>query len=252
MSCGPDRPHAAQDGMEDMADPLVFVPGLGCDLRLFAQQATVMGRRRMVSVAPVGQGERMEEIASELLSQLPARFALCGYGFGGAVAMEILRRAPDRVLRLALISCTPLADTPQEAAAREPWIVKSRAGRLDDALKEALPAATLAPGPRRADYIAAWQRMARDGGPQAFEKQNRALQRRRDQQATLRKCKVPTRVICGEYDTLTPVKRHEFMAELIPTARLSILPDAGHLPSWETPEALIEVLEDWMKQPVTA
>ncbi len=77
----------------------------------------------------------------------------------------------------------------------------------------------------------------------------RALQRRRDQQATLRKIKVPALVMCGAHDRLTPVKRHEFMAELIPYAKLHIVEDAGHVPTLEAPEEVTEVLRTWMRQP---
>lgn len=77
----------------------------------------------------------------------------------------------------------------------------------------------------------------------------RALQRRRDQQATLRRCKVPTLILCGEYDRLTPLKRHAFMAELIPYARLEVIADAGHLPTLEAPDAVIAALRAWMVQP---
>jgi pimeloyl-ACP methyl ester carboxylesterase len=91
--------------------------------------------------------------------------------------------------------------------------------------------------------------MARDLGPQVFLRQVRALQKRRDQQATLRKCKVPALVLCGAHDRLTPVKRHEFMAGLIPYAKLVVLDDAGHVPTLEAPDAVTQALREWMDQP---
>ena len=91
--------------------------------------------------------------------------------------------------------------------------------------------------------------MARDVGPEVFLRQVRALQRRRDQQGTLRKCKVPTLVIYNAHDTLTPPKRHTFMAELIPYARLEIIDEAGHVPMLETPEIVTGLLREWMTQP---
>jgi pimeloyl-ACP methyl ester carboxylesterase len=91
--------------------------------------------------------------------------------------------------------------------------------------------------------------MALNNGPEVFERQARALQRRRDQQSTLRKCKVPALVLCGEHDGLTPVKRHTFMAELIPYAKLQIIEGAGHLPTLEQPDATTEALRQWMTQP---
>ena len=92
--------------------------------------------------------------------------------------------------------------------------------------------------------------MAEDLGPEVFVKQSRALQRRPDQQGTLRKCKVPTLILCGEHDKLTPVRRHEFMAELIPGAHLEIIKDAGHIPTLEQPEATNAALRAWLVQGV--
>ena len=107
----------------------------------------------------------------------------------------------------------------------------------------------LAPGPQRLQVMAQVAEMGRAMGPDVFIRQCRALQRRKDQQATLRRIKMPALVLCGEHDGLTPVKRHTFMAELIPYARLEIVPDAGHLPTLEQPEVVTAILRHWMTQP---
>lgn len=233
-----------------MIEPLVLLPAMMCDARLFADQVTALSRDRAVMVAPITQGERVEEIASNLIDQLPQRFALLGLSMGGIVAMEVLRRVPDRVSRLCLMDCSPLAETPAEAAAREPLIVRARAGRLEEALQGAMPADHLAPGAGRPGLMNRLRAMAADLGPEVFVRQSRALQRRRDQQGTLRKGRQPTLVVCGELDPLTPVKRHAFMAELIPNAQLQVIPDCGHLPPLERPEAVTDLLRDWLAQPL--
>ena len=232
-----------------MSEPLVLLPGMMCDARLFAPQINVLSRERVVSVAPITQGERIEEIASGILDALPRKFALAGLSMGGIVAMEILRRAPDRVTRIALMDTNPLAETPQSASAYEPLLIKARTGRLDEALREMVRPECLAPGPGRVAVMNAFLAMAADLGPDVFARQVRALQRRRDQQPTLRRCKVPALVLCGAHDRLTPPKRHAFMAELIPYAELAIIDGAGHLPTLEAPEAVIEALRAWMAQP---
>ena len=107
----------------------------------------------------------------------------------------------------------------------------------------------LAPGPGRISVLNKVFEMAQDLGPEILVRQVRALQRRRDQQPTLRRCKVPALVMCGAHDALTPLKRHAFMAELIPYARLEVIEDAGHLPTLEAPEAVTAVLRAWLKQP---
>ncbi|HAV09247.1 MAG TPA: alpha/beta hydrolase [Rhodobacteraceae bacterium] len=230
-------------------EPLVFLPGMMCDARLFAPQVTALSREMAVTVAPITMGERVEEMASALLGVLPAKFALAGLSMGGIVAMEILRRAPERVTRVALMDTNPLAETPQSAAGYEPLIVGARAGRFEDMMRMILKPEHLAPGPQRLQVMAQVAEMGRAMGPDVFIRQCRALQRRKDQQATLRRIKMPALVLCGEHDGLTPVKRHTFMAELIPYARLEIVPDAGHLPTLEQPEVVTAILRHWMTQP---
>lgn len=231
-------------------ETLVFLPGMMCDARLFGPQVAAFSSERAVMVAPVIQGERVEEIASVLLDNLPKRFALAGLSFGGIVAMEILRRAPDRVTRLALMDTNPLAETPQAAAMREPQIVKVRSGRLREVMAQEMKPNYLGPGPFRNEILDLVMEMAEALGPEIFVRQSRALQRRRDQQATLRQTKVPTMVICGQHDALCPPKRHEFMAELIPYAELRIFENSGHLPTLEEPDAMIAALRDWLAMPL--
>ena len=233
-----------------MAEPLVFLPGMMCDARLFGPQIAELSADMAVTVAPVTNGERIEEIASGLLDLLPKRFALAGLSMGGIVAMELLRRAPDRITRIALMDTNPLAETPVVAASREPQIVKVRSGRLLEVMRDEMKPNYLAPGPHRGDVLDLVMDMAETLGPEVFIRQSRALQRRRDQQAVLRKCRVPALILCGEHDQLCPVKRHTFMAELIPYAELVVLPDAGHLPTLEQPAETTAALRTWMAQPL--
>ena len=231
------------------AEPIVFLPGMMCDARLFAPQLDSLSRERAIMVAPMTLGERIEEIASNVLMSAPAKFALAGLSMGGIVAMEVIRRAPDRVTRLCLMDTNPMSETPQRAAEREPQIVGAKSGRLAEIMRDEMKPNYLAPGPYRTEILALVMDMAEGLGPEVFVRQSRALQRRRDQQSTLRKIKCPTLVLCGEQDTLCPPKRHEFMAELIPYAQLCVIRDAGHLPTLEQPEVVIQVMREWLRQP---
>ncbi|MBS4011165.1 MAG: alpha/beta hydrolase, partial [Roseovarius sp.] len=136
------------------SEPVVFLPGMMCDARLFAPQITALSPDMAVTVAPITGGDRIEEIASDLLDVLPRRFALAGLSMGGIVAMEILRRAPDRVTRLALMDTNALAETPQSATAYEPFIIKLRTGAVAAAAQMLLRPEYLASGPRRAEVMA--------------------------------------------------------------------------------------------------
>ena len=232
-----------------MGEPLVFLPGMMCDARLFGPQLAELSPKFTITVAPITKGQRIEEIASSLLDTLPRKFALAGHSLGGIVAMELLRRAPDRITRIALMATNALAVTPQSASDYEPLIMKARSGRLADVVPDLMPPEALAPGPYRAEVMALLLDMAENIGADAIIRQVRSMQRRRDQQAVLRRCKVPALVLCGEHDGLTPVKRHSFMADLIPYADLKVIEGAGHLPTLEQPGETTQALLEWLKQP---
>ncbi|MFW8634088.1 alpha/beta fold hydrolase [Cribrihabitans pelagius] len=230
-------------------EPLVLLPGMMCDGRIFEPQVRTFSGSMPVMVLPLAGGGTVEEIASRMLANLPPRFALAGQEMGAILAMELVRRAPDRVTRLCLMAATALADTPQQAADREPLIIAARTGRLQDALQATLPPDVLAPGLRRLEVLEMYCRMGLELGPELYESQTRALQRRPDQQAVLRRVKVPALVLCGAHDRLTPVAKHELLAQLIPSARLEVIEDAGHMPVLEQPEAVNRALLSWLAEP---
>lgn len=233
-----------------MGVPLVLLPGLMCDSTIFAPQFCALSKERPVMIAPVTQESRIETIAAALVPQLPQRFALIGYDFGGNVAMEILRRIPQRIDRLCLLSASPLADTPGEAAAREPWIVKAQANRLEEVLHEVFALEHYASGADRAALVARLRGMAQGLGAEIFVRQMRALQRRHDYQGALRRCKVPTLILCGADDPLCPPRRNSFIAELVAGAELEILADTGHAPTLEKPDRVTDIWREWLNAPL--
>ncbi len=232
------------------SETLVMIPPMLCDARVFAEQIRDLSYDHAVMFAPATRGERMEEIASQILTWAPSKFALAGAGMGGMIAMEVLRRAPDRVTRIALISTNPQADTPEAAAAREPQIIAARAGRWDDVLQHEINSTWMAPTADKVEIVRLLNHMGQAMGPEVYVRQARAMQRRKDQQLTMRKIRQPTIVICGRHDGQYPVKRHEFLAELIPYAELDVIEQAGYLPTLEAPDVVSDALRRWMKKPL--
>lgn len=227
-------------------EPIVFIPGFMSDARLFRSQIEPLSARAPVQICPVTGADSVRELAGQVLSAAPQRFALVGASLGGMVAIEVLRRAPDRVSRLALISTDALSEQPGIAAGRDLMISRARAGRLEDAMDEAIPGDALAPGAGRADVRDTMMAMARAAGAEQFQRQSRALQRRPDQQGTLRRIAVPSMVLCGLHDRIFPPRRHQLMAELIPNAIPVALEAAGHLPTLEQPGQVTQALEHWL------
>jgi len=228
-------------------EPLVLIPPMLCDVRVFGAQLAGLSADVPMLYAPTCHGERMEEVASQILSWTPQKFAMAGCGMGASVALEILRRAPDRVSRVALISGSAHGETPEGASGREPKIVAARSGRFDEVIGDEMKPEWLAAGSPRAEIAQLIVDMAWNQGPEAYVKQARSMQRRRDQQATLRQISQPTWVICGAEDGHLPVKRHEFTAEMIQGAELKVVENAGFLPTLEQPDQMIDVLRAFLK-----
>lgn len=233
-----------------MHDPVVLIPGLMADARLFVPQLVGLGAARAMQVVLVTQGETVEAMSAFVLAQAPPKFALIGHGLGGDVALDVVRREPDRVSRVVLIATDPLAEAPQAAAAREVRIVAARSGRLAEAMLEEIPRAALADTAWRDDVLALVQDMALGLGEGVFLRQSRALQRRPDQQKTMRRVKIPALILAGAQDTLVPMRRQEFTAGLMPFGKMQLIDDAGHLPTLEQPEAVTAVLEAFLNGPM--
>jgi pimeloyl-ACP methyl ester carboxylesterase len=232
-----------------MIDPLVILPGFMQDARGFLPQIAHLGTDRQI-VLPPTPGETVEQMSLSAIRDLPRRFALLGHGLGGDVAVDILRRLPEAVTRIALISTDPLSEPPAIAAAREARLVAARAGRLAEALAGDYPASALAETDWRDEVLALVQDMAAGLGAETYLRQTRALQRRPDQQKTLRKVRVPALILAGRADRLLPVRRQEFLAGLMPFGRLQVIEEAGHLPQLEQPEAVTEALRDFLAGPM--
>jgi pimeloyl-ACP methyl ester carboxylesterase len=226
--------------------PVLLLPGMMCDARLFLPQIAALSARRTLAVPMLGRHDSMAALAAEVLAHAPPRFALLGLSMGGIVAMEVLRQAPERVERLALLDTNPRAEAPEVRAGREPQVARVLAGGLPGLIAEIAP--SYLADPARADIVETCVAMALALGPQVFARQSRALAGRPDQQPTLAAFRGPALVLTGEADRLCPRHRHELMHALIQGSRLSIIAGAGHLPTLEQPEATNAEIIRWLEE----
>ncbi len=229
-----------------MTEPLLLLPGMMCDARLYSPQIAAFSHERPVMVAPFGLHHTVAAIAAEVLAMAPPRFALAGLSMGGIVAMEVIRQAPDRITRLALLDTNPKAEADEIAARREPQIAKVQSGQLRAVMRDEMKPNYLTDGPHMGRILDLCMAMAETIGPEAFVAQSRALQSRPNQQDTLRGVTVPTLILCGEDDALCPLHRHELMHDLIPGSVLTVIKGAGHLPTLEQPDITNEALAKWL------
>ena len=229
-----------------MSEPVILLPGMMCDARLFAPQIAALSATRPVMVAPLAGGDTITAMAAETLQHAPPRFALAGLSMGGIVAMEIIRQAPGRVTRLALMDTNPLAEAPERAKLRDEQIARAFAGALKAIIRDDMKPHYLADTSDRRTILDLCMDMALALGPDIFAQQSRALQARPDQCETLRGVDVPTLILHGAEDRLCPAERHELMRDLVPGAILVRIDDAGHLPTLEQPKPTNEALEKWL------
>lgn len=229
-----------------MSADLVLLPGLLNDHRLWAAQAAGLAESVRVTVADLTLDDTLAGMADRVLAAAPARFALAGLSMGGYVAMEIMRRAPGRVERLALLDTTARPDLPEQTQRRRDAVELARAGGFDKIMPSMLP---LLLHPDRLDDAAVTglaKDMARAVGPDAFARQQAAIMARPDSRESLKAVRCPTLVLCGAQDGLTPPDRHDEMAALIPGARRATVPHCGHLSPIERPDAVTAELRAWL------
>ena len=233
-----------------MREPILFIPGLMSDARVFLPQIVHLGAAHPLHIALPTGGDSVEQMAETILASAPPTFAVIGHGLGGDVALDILRRENGRATRAVLISTDPLSEPPATAAAREARMVAAKAGRLKEVVAQEYPDACLAPSEWKGEIAALLRDMALTLGEGAFLRQSKALQRRPDQQKTLRRTKLPLLFIAGAEDTLVPVRRQDFAAQLAPYGKLQVIDGAGHLPTLEQPEPVTAAIETFLAGPM--
>lgn len=226
--------------------PVVLVPGLACTAEMFAPQLAALGPHRPVSIASTGEGDSMARMAAAILRDAPPRFALGGISMGGYIAFEIVRQAPERVERLALLDTTARPDAPEQTAQRQALIARAEDGQLEAIMREIAP--RLLHPRHKADQtlIEVQVRMGLDVGAAGFVRQQRAIIGRADSRPDLPGIRVPTLVLVGDRDPLTPPIRAREMADALPDATLVVVPDCGHASTLEQPDAVNAALLDWL------
>jgi pimeloyl-ACP methyl ester carboxylesterase len=227
--------------------PLVLIPGMMCDARMWGGLPSALHPREVGHALPVG-ADSIAALAEALLHDATERFALAGLSMGGIIAMEVLRQAPDRVERLALLDTNPLAETPEVQARRGPQIARVLAGGLAQVMRDEMKPLYLADTPHRAEILDLCMEMALSLGPATFAAQSRALADRPDQTAILAAYRGPALVLMGEHDVLCPKARHDLMHALMPQSRLVIIAGAGHLPTLEKPAETMAALRRWLEE----
>ncbi|MDP2121680.1 MAG: alpha/beta hydrolase [Hoeflea sp.] len=226
--------------------PLVLIPGMMCDARMWGGIPAALQPRAIIHMLPTGD-DTMTGLARDVLRDAPPSFALAGLSMGGILAMEVLAQAPERVERLALLDTNPRAELPQVRALRGPQIDRALNGGLAEVMRDEMKPNYLAHGLENKDVLDLCLDMALALGPEVFGRQSRALRDRADRQAELARFKGPALVLMGAEDRLCPRDRHELMHQLMPQSRLVIVEGAAHLPTLERPIETTAAMRRWLE-----
>lgn len=227
--------------------PLMLLPGLNCTARLFELQIDALRDICDPFVPDTRRNDSLSAMAAAILENAPTRFALAGLSMGGYLAFEIIRRAPRRVLRLALLDTQARPDPPEATEKRRRLIRLAESGDFEAALT-ALAWTDLVATTRASDNSleAVIYGMAREVGPEAFVRQEKAIIARPDSRPLLPAIACPTLVLVGDDDRITPPVLSQEMASAIPDARLVVVPDCGHLSALERPREVTAALHQWL------
>ncbi|MDW5562973.1 MAG: alpha/beta fold hydrolase [Methanomassiliicoccus sp.] len=226
--------------------PLVLVPGLLCSARLFAAQIAALWPHGQITVADHRHGDTMEAIAARILKDAPPRFALAGLSMGGYIAFAMMRLAPERIARLALLDTSARPDPPEQRAGREQLILLAKAGKLDDVVDIMMPKFLCRHSMKDEGLMKVVRDMAHETGSDAFVRQQKALMSRKDSRPLLSKIDCPTLVLVGEEDALTPPGLAREMYANILDSHLVVVPGCGHLSTVEKPDAVNAAIIEWL------
>lgn len=225
---------------------LLLLPGLLCDDRLWRPQVEALSDRMDITIADMTCDDTMGGMAKRALDAAPERFALAGLSMGGYVALEIMRHAPERVTRLALLDTGARADTPEQTVRRKDLIALADRGEFKAVSPRLLPLFVHESRLTDDALIADVTAMADSVGKDAFLRQQKAIMNRPDSRPGLPGISCPTLVLCGREDVLTPPGLSEEIAGLVPRADLVLIDDCGHLSTMERPAPVNAALSSWL------
>jgi pimeloyl-ACP methyl ester carboxylesterase len=230
---------------------LVLLPGLMCDAAVWASQVEALGSQATFHVPHYGECDSLAAMAEHAIATAPSgRFALAGHSMGGRVAFEILRRAPERVERLALLDTSyhPLpagAAGEAERAQRHALLETARTRGMRTMARE-WASGMVHPSRLGTPLFEAVLDMIERSSPTVFAAQIEALLARPDVTALLGAIRCPTLVLCGRDDAWSPLSRHEFMCARIAGAQLVVVENCGHMSTMEQPAAVSAALAAWL------
>ncbi|MBO1909822.1 alpha/beta fold hydrolase [Sporosarcina sp. 6E9] len=227
--------------------PLIFLPGTLCDARLWQYQMESLEGIADITVGNISRKDSIKALAMDVLSEAPQEFALAGLSLGGIVALEIMRIAPERVTKLALLDTNPYPPKIEQRRIWDRYFEMITNNQFMDITKKHLLPVLIHPDQQNdKELVSVILRMAETVGEEAYINQLKAVMNRNDQTSILPTISCPTTIIVGKEDQICPVHMSVYMATTIPGSNIKIIENAGHLITLEQPEIVNKYLREWL------
>ncbi len=226
--------------------PLLLLPGLLCDRDLWQHQIKALETMADCLVADTTQQDRIDAIARAVLVKAPPQFALAGLSMGGYVALEIMRQAPQRVLKLCLLDTSARPDTVEQTERRRLLLAMSKTGQFKGITPRLMPMMIHSDRLEDKDLTNIIVAMAERMGRDVYQTQQMATMNRIDSRPYLKDINCQTQVIGGAQDLVTPLEVVRELSEQIPGARLNVIEHCGHLSTLEKPDEVNALMQRWL------
>lgn len=225
---------------------LRLLPGLLCDDAVWDAQRRALVGEADIFVPRFLDLDSLPAMAERVLAETSGPIWVAGHSMGGRVALEVWRRAPERVAGLALLDTGVHPAEPDEARGRLDLVERARAEGMDAVVQAWLPPMVHPSRHGEAAVMEPMAQMIRRATPDQFAMQQHALLTRPDASGYLAGIRCPTAVIVGRQDLWSPLAQHEAMAAAIPGATLTVIEDCGHMSPVERPDEVTAALRAWL------
>ena len=223
-----------------------MIPGTLCDDNLFKYQTEGLKDLVDCHVACNSSASSLKQVAKNILEKQTGSFSIIGLSYGGIIAFELLRQAPERINKLVLMNTNYKEPSEQTRINQQRFIGMAYLGQFKEITSEILIDAMLHPkNAEKQELRETILNMALNVGIDGFFNQVKAQLGRPDSTKDLQNIKCPTLIITGREDNICPLKLHEDMAEAIPNSTLKVIEECGHLSTLEQPNLVNNTIIDW-------
>lgn len=225
---------------------MILIPGLGTSPRTYSNIIPELWQHGSVTIVNYAQNDSIEAMAKQILADAPEQFALIGHSMGGYIAFEIMRQAPERVSKLALLNTSARSDNDEAKQKRQEKIEQAKQGKFAEIIKGTLPAFVHPSHKDDKNLQEIITAAHNDAGAENYIRQQTAIMNRKDSRPDIKDITIPTLVLTGDDDKLLPLEHSQEIVNAIRGAKLVVVTQAGHMAALEQPREVSKALVEWL------